>query len=204
VADTSEAPGALRYWAFISYSHRDEKWASWLHKKIETYTGHKKLVGSLNRLGEPVPSRMFPVFRDRDELEGAPDLPNRINEALQQSRFLIVVCSPDSARSKWVDEEIRTFKAWGRDDRVLALIVDGEPNVTGAASAGAVECFPAALRHRVGGDRELTPSPPNPSPPIFATARTARATACSRSSPGFSASASMSYVSATRSGVAGA
>jgi hypothetical protein len=130
--NTSQAQ--YRYWAFISYSHRDEKWASWLHKKLETYTGHKKLVGSMNRHGDPVPARMFPVFRDRDELEGAPDLPDRINEALRQSRFLIVVCSPDSARSKWVDEEIRTFKAWGRDDCVLALIVDGEPNVTGDAS----------------------------------------------------------------------
>lgn len=156
------SPAQYRYWAFISYSHRDEQWASWLHKKLETYTGHKKLVGSLNRLGEPVPARMFPVFRDRDELEGAPDLPDRINEALRQSRFLIVVCSPDSARSKWVDEEIRTFKAWGRDDCVLALIVDGEPNVTGDASEGVLECFPAALRHHVGSDRELTAQPAEP------------------------------------------
>ena len=64
---------APRYWAFISYSHRDEKFAAWLHRKLETYTGHKKLAGTRNRRGEPVPVRIFPVFRDRDELEGAPN-----------------------------------------------------------------------------------------------------------------------------------
>src|SRR5262245_7073814 len=116
MTDPGPAPSATRprYWAFISYSHRDEKWASWLHRRIETYTGHKKLVGSTNRYGEPVPERPFPLFRDRDELEGAADLSGRIQDALGSSRFLIVICSPDSARSRWVNEEIKAFKALGR------------------------------------------------------------------------------------------
>jgi WD40 repeat protein len=140
------------YWAFISYSHRDEKWASWLHRQIETYTGHKKLVGTTNRYGEPVPARPFPVFRDRDELESASDLPGRIQDALGRSRFLIVVCSPDAARSTWVNEEIKTFKALGREDRVLAVVVAGEPNAVEESR----ECFPPTLRFRVGADGQLT------------------------------------------------
>ena len=137
-----------RYWAFISYSHKDEAWAKWLHKGIETYAGHRKLVGSENRFGEPVPRRMFPVFRDRDELEGAPDLPGRINDALQQARFLIVICSPSATASQWVDAEIRKFKSLGREDRVLAVIVDGEPNSTDSGDSEH-ECFPKMIRYRL-------------------------------------------------------
>ena len=162
MADTVQAPIAHRYVAFISYSHLDESWASWLHKRLETYQGHKKLIGTPNRYGESVPRRLFPVFRDRDELEGASDLPDRIRDALQRSRFLIVVCSPRSARSKWVDEEIRTFKTFGHEDRVLALIVDGEPNAPPDAAGADAECFPVSLRHRVGANRELLPERAEP------------------------------------------
>ena len=153
---------APRYWAFISYSHRDEKFASWLHRKLETYTGHKKLAGTRNRRGEPVPARIFPVFRDRDELEGAPDLPERIQDALRQSRFLIVICSPNSAQSKWVNEEIKAYKALGGGDRVLALIVGGEPNAGARPEPGLQECFPEALRFRVGIDGQLSDVPTEP------------------------------------------
>jgi Metallo-beta-lactamase superfamily len=67
---------AFRYWAFLSYSHRDEKWATWLHHALETCTGHKKLAPR-ERAGEPWPERLFPVFRDRDVLAGSADLPDR-------------------------------------------------------------------------------------------------------------------------------
>jgi len=56
-----------KYRAFISYSHRDEKWAAWLHSALETYRIPKSLVGSETSFGV-VPARLAPVFRDRDEL----------------------------------------------------------------------------------------------------------------------------------------
>lgn len=115
-----------RYWAFISYSHRDEAWARWLQHGIETYRVPKALVR-----GE-IPARLNPVFRDRDELAGASDLSAQIQKALEDSRYLVVLCSPHSARSPYVNQEIRSF---GRPDRVLSLIVDGEP----------AEAFPPAL-----------------------------------------------------------
>jgi hypothetical protein len=63
-----EAPSAelagCKYPAFISYSHKDERWALWLHKGIEGYRVPKPLVGRPGRNG-PIPKQIFPVFRDR-------------------------------------------------------------------------------------------------------------------------------------------
>ncbi len=161
----AEQPPGFKYWAFLSYSHQDARWAAWLHHAIETYSGHRKLVGKPNKQGEPVPARLFPVFRDREELEGVPDLPTRIQEALVQARYLIVLCSPRAAASRWVDEEIRAFKALGREDQVLAFIVDGEPNTSDRPGSGLQECFPAALRTRFDADGQATGQRAEPGAP---------------------------------------
>jgi hypothetical protein len=158
---TADAP-APRYWAFISYSHADEKHARWLHRAMESFRGHRKLVGSAGRSGEAVPERIYPVFRDRDELEGAADLGERINEALASSRTLIVISSPRAAASHYVEQEIRTFKSLGREGRVLALIVDGEPNAADRPELGAAECFPAALKLRFDAAGRPTGEPAEP------------------------------------------
>jgi len=68
-----------------------------------------------------VPPRVFPIFRDREELPVSADLSSNINEALQELRYLIVICSPRAAQSRWVAEEIKTFKKLGRENRILAL-----------------------------------------------------------------------------------
>jgi len=144
-----------KYWAFISYSHQDKKWGEWLHKSLETYRVPKRLIGAAGRDGA-VPKRAFPVFRDREELPGSSDLGQNINVALQHSRYLIVICSPRSAQSIWVNEEIKSFKALGREGRVLCLIVDGEPNATDKPGVEAMECFPEAVRFRVSADGAVT------------------------------------------------
>jgi hypothetical protein len=150
-----------RYWAFISYSHSDESWARWLHTGLETYGIPRKLWGRPSSRG-PVPRRMFPCFRDRDELAGAAELGAKLRTALRLSRTLVVICSPRSARSKWVNEEVREFKTLGRSDRVLCLIVEGEPNVSGMAGREAEECFPPAIRFQVAADGALTDEPAEP------------------------------------------
>lgn len=144
-----------KYWAFISYSHSDEEWAQWLHKELETYRVPRRLVGHRNAFGA-VPKRVFPVFRDREELPGAFDLGSNLTNALRLSRNLIVICSPRSAASHWVNEEIKLYKSMGREDRVLCLIVEGEPNASDRPELGTLECFPPALRFRVGADGQLT------------------------------------------------
>jgi len=96
------------------------------------------------------------VFRDRDELAGAANLGAEIEKSLLASRFLVVVCSPNSARSRYVNDEIRYFKALGRGGRVLAVILDGEPHAADRPELGQEECFPEALKHEVGSDGEVT------------------------------------------------
>lgn len=137
--------GSRRYWAFISYSHADEAWAQWLHRALETYRVPRHLVG--RSLGdETIPRRLYPVFRDRDELPSSHELGAVINRALAASRNLVVVCSPRAATSRWVNEEIRAFRALGRGDRVFCLIVDGEPHASAKPEIAFSECFPPALR----------------------------------------------------------
>lgn len=145
-----------RYAAFISYSHADHAAARWLHHAIETYRLPKILVGTDSPFG-PVPRRLPPVFRDRDELPASGDLGQELRAALAESRFQIVLCSPRAATSKWVNEEILSFKRLHGEARTLALIVSGEP-YAGDAS----ECFPPALRFKLGPDGALSDVPAEP------------------------------------------
>lgn len=146
-----------KYWAFISYSHGDARWADWLHKSLERYRIPRRLIGRETATGA-VPRKLFPVFRDRDELAGSSELGASLQEALRLSRFQIVIASPNAAQSRWVAEEIKYFKSLGRSSRVLALIVDGEPNATDKGRP-ALECFPEALRFQVGADGQIASLP---------------------------------------------
>ena len=150
-----------KYWAFISYSHQDRAWGDWLHKTLETYRVPRRLVGRASRDGQ-VPERLYPVFRDRDELPSSANLGDVLNESLRQSRYQIVICSPRSAASRWVNEEIKYFKSLGREDRVLCLIVDGEPNVFDIPGRDIEECFAPALRYRVNAHGQITNAPAEP------------------------------------------
>jgi tetratricopeptide (TPR) repeat protein len=143
------------YSAFLSYSHRDARWGTWLHRSLESYRVPKRLVGTVTERGE-IPRRLAPVFRDREELASSTDLSAVINEALTRSGFQIVICSPRAAQSRWVNEEILAFKRLGREDRILCLIVDGEPNASDNPLQAQLECFPPALRFRLGADGNLS------------------------------------------------
>lgn len=140
----------MKYWAFISYSHTDKRWGDWLHRALETYRVPRRLVGHEVRDGK-IPERIIPVFRDREELPVSSDLSTNINQALEESRYLIVICSPRSAQSRWVGEEIKTFKRLGRENRILALIVEGSPNASDGRPevSPEAECFHQAMRYRM-------------------------------------------------------
>lgn len=145
-----------RYAAFISYSHSDQSSARWLHRALETYRLPRTLVGEDSAFG-PVPRQLPPVFRDRDELPASGDLGEHLRAALAESRFQIVLCSPRAAQSKWVNEEILTFKRLHGEQRTLALILSGEPYQGGDA-----ECFPPALRFHLDADGNLSDRPAEP------------------------------------------
>src|SRR5580700_5268721 len=103
-------PATLKYRAFLSYSHRDATWAKWLHRALEGYRIDKDLVGRETASGS-VPGTLRPIFRDREDFAAGHLLTAQTLVALQASQFLIVICSPHAARSRYVNEEIRTFKA---------------------------------------------------------------------------------------------
>jgi len=159
--------GQYKYRAFISYSHTDEKWATWLHRALETYKIPKHLVGKETDYG-PVPEKLAPIFRDRDELATSTELGGALTEALQQSACQIVLCSPNAAKSRWTNEEILTFKRLHSPARIYCLIIDGEPGASESPDTADQECFPHALRYQMGPDGELTDEL---SEPIAADAR---------------------------------
>ena len=155
--EATAVAGSFRYIAFISYSHRNKREAAWIHSSLERYRLPKRLVGKETPIG-PVPARLSPIFRDRDELPASGNLGAELMAALEASRFLLVIASPASAASRWVNEEIKAFKRMHGADRVLALVVDGEPNSADPSR----EALPAALRFQLGPDGELSNEPAEP------------------------------------------
>ena len=162
-SDTTSPLPALQYAVFLSYRHADNidpgrQWASWLHVSLETYEVPPDLVGTPNALGEPIAASLYPVFRDEEELPAGADLTNEIRQALERSRTLVVLCSPRAVGSRFVADEIRYFKELGKSAHLLALMIDGEPNVTddpGKHAAGipaSTECLPEPLRFGVPRD----------------------------------------------------
>lgn len=122
--------------AFISYNHNDVKWAKWLQKNLESY----KLPTEIHNEFED--SRFIrPVFRDQTDLNTGV-LGNVLRDNLEASKFLIVLCSPNSAKSEWVSKEVQSFIEWGRLDCIIPLIVDGQPNCYNPD----LECFPRYLK----------------------------------------------------------
>ena len=93
-----------------------------------------------------MPRKLAPVFRDRLELAAAADLEAALTEALGASDALIVVCSPASAQSVWVNREIEMFHAMGRGNRIFAALFDGDET----------DAFPPAMLHGDCGER-ITP-----------------------------------------------
>lgn len=130
-----DAQDDARYWAFISYSHKDAAFGRRLHRRLEAYAIPRRLVGQPAASGT-VPRKLAPIFRDREELSAAHDLSSEVRAALQASRSLIVICSPAAAASQWVSREVDVFRELHPDRPVLAAIRDGEPS----------DCFPAPLR----------------------------------------------------------
>ena len=131
----------FQYYAFISYSRKNSKAASYLHKQLEHFRVPVKYVAEENR---PNGKFLRPVFRDRRDLEaGEGSFTAHIKTAIEKSRYLIVLCSPESAASHWVNEEIKYFLATHNNDynAIVPVILNGEPG-----SGGGAECLPEILR----------------------------------------------------------
>ena len=138
IKNAMDVKGQYTYYAFISYQRKDEKWAKWLQRKLENY---KLPVANAKDAADKKSKYIRPVFRDKTDLTAGP-LPDALKEALRQSRYLIVICSPNAVESPWVNEEVETFTKAGRTESVIPFIVDGEPY----SKKGVNECFPDAIK----------------------------------------------------------
>ena len=116
------------YYAFVSHSHRDARWATWIQNALERY----RLPSAVRRVvNRPLPKSLAPVFRDATDL-GVCQLVEGLHRELKASRFLIVVCSPDSAKPNgegkhYVNDEVDYFVGLGRADRIIPVLVRGTP-----------------------------------------------------------------------------
>jgi hypothetical protein len=143
-----------RFAAFISYSSKDAAFARQLHGALERYHIPTQL-GAFDLIGGGKKNRIFPVFRDREELPSG-DLGEAIETALKASSALIVICSPNAAASPWVNKEIESFLAMGRRDRIFAIIQPNAPLVDDQGRDATSACFPPAFRGK-GLDGGLEP-----------------------------------------------
>jgi tetratricopeptide (TPR) repeat protein len=147
-AETGDVPRLrTRYYAFLSYSHKDRELADWLHRELERFRVPSALAGKLTANGV-VPRRLTPIFRDQHDLSAGSDLAVEIEAALAASQFLVVLCSPTAAKSRWTNLEIESFKRTRPEGCVLAAVVAGEPFASDIPGREAEECFPPALRYK--------------------------------------------------------
>lgn len=111
-----------KYDAFISYRHikPDMIIAEKLHKAIETF----KVPRALRADGK---AHDYRVFRDRDEL-ATRDLSDSLDEALEDSEFLIVICSKRTPESYWCTREAELFKKTHPHENIIPILIEGEPS----------------------------------------------------------------------------
>lgn len=126
------------YYAFISYNSADEKWAKWLQHNLEYY----HIPSALCKEYPELPKKIRPVFWYKQDLSGT-KLKKALNNELSSSKYLIVICSPDSAKADWVNDEVVAFIEQGKGDRIIPFIVAGTPHAKNPDE----ECFPPALRN---------------------------------------------------------
>ena len=122
---------STQYSAFISYRHQtpDQEIAKKLHHLIETYS----VPSALRTDGARHPGK---VFRDQEELPLSSDLGRDIEAALDNSDWLICICSPRYLESRWCQRELEYFIEHNGRDRVLTVLAEGEPQ----------DSFPELLR----------------------------------------------------------
>ena len=112
-----------KYYAFISYNSKDFEWGKRVQWKLEHYRMPAKLCREYGWKRNPI----NPVFFAPTDIQPG-GLSEELQERLRASRNLIVICSPNSAKSEWVGKEVEFFHQLGRTKEIHFFIVDGEPH----------------------------------------------------------------------------
>lgn len=154
-------PGAAASltWAVVSFLLEDAVWCDWLYREFDGERIPRQLINRPSRFGTPYPDRISvsPDPADPSQLESYTD-------TLQAAQHLILVVSPTSGKSPVLQEHLRLFKAGGGEERVIALVVKGEP-ASPAAEPGAMsdrEWLPTWLQWRFEGNQFRSAGPTEP------------------------------------------
>ena len=113
----------FKYFSFISYNSKDTEWGKRVQRKLEHYRMPATLCSEHG--WDRVPIK--PVFFAPTDIQPG-GLSSELQERLKASRNLIVICSPNSAKSEWVGKEIEFFHKLGRTNNIHFFIVDGVPH----------------------------------------------------------------------------
>lgn len=146
------------YDAFISYKQKcDQKIAKTLERNLEHYHIPSKLQKNFGK-------KNLKVFRDKNELRTTHNLSGDIQEALKNSKFLIVICSPEAKAAPWIIKEIKMFiKTHGNSAKNIITViskgesVDATPDILmkNQKKENLIETLPADYRKRLNRNREL-------------------------------------------------
>lgn len=156
MSTTRPSPANRRYQAYISHRREDNRlegrrWGNWLQENLEGFRVSPKFAGQRNSREETAPHSLFPIYCPTEAHQGE-ELSEATLEALRSSETLVVIANPESAECKFVREEIRFFKEIGRADRIVVLMVAGEPHadIPTKAELGITEkdeCLAEELRY---------------------------------------------------------
>lgn len=122
----------FKYFAFISYNSADTNWGKRIQRKLENYKIPATICSERGWKRNPIK----PVFFAPTDIQPG-GLTSEIQERLKASRNLIVICSPNSAKSEWVGREIEYFYRLGRKEQIYFFIVNGIPH----SGNPETECF---------------------------------------------------------------
>ena len=125
----NETKRKYKYDAFISYRHiePDLTIAKILHEMIEKFNIPKHLRTVSNDENSINDKHIFRVFRDREELS-TKDLSTMIEEAIANSKNLIVICSKRTSLSPWCRKEVQLFKKIHGVNNIIPVLIEGEPD----------------------------------------------------------------------------
>lgn len=113
----------MKYDIFISYKHSDldNAVAAYLQKALEHYKIPKDIQKNSGK------KKITRVFRDIEELSVSSSLESEIKHQLSESEYLVVICSPESKNSPWVQREIELFLSYQTFDHILPVLIKGTP-----------------------------------------------------------------------------
>ena len=152
----SSLPDGFNYHVFISYQNADKLNSEKLYRRFLKYRIPEKLRKKYST-HTPLPKRLSPVYLDREESSASEDLNRHLLDKLRSSLRLVVVCSPNSVESDYVNMEIIEFKRMCPERKVLGYIVGGIPNASkDSLSDHPLESYPLPLRRKFNNKGQMT------------------------------------------------